>query len=204
MTFRAFSRFVVPTILACAVVSACSSTPATPRAYVSETLMSGATSGTCNISGGSAVLTIGTSMINQAVERVASGTVEGGSVDIHCTVAAASGGFRIALNASLNSMLQATGGSLQATGTVDATQGGSNIDVTVNNAGTGIYQESDCTITYMFDLTTGLSPALPAAAPGRIWGHLDCPNAVDANASSGGGPVACHVQADFVFENCDS
>ena len=53
------------------------------------------------------------------------------------------------------------------------------------------YDETDrlCTVDY--------TTSFQGVAAGRVWGHLNCPNAVDtANAH------ACTIVADFRFENC--
>jgi hypothetical protein len=63
--------------------------------------------------------------------------------------------------------------------------------------GRDYYAESDCTITPTFDLTSSLPPAPPSVALGRIFGHLECPNAAGALAGD-----ECGFQADFVFEDC--
>jgi hypothetical protein len=54
---------------------------------------------------------------------------------------------------------------------------------------TGTNADPGCTISYPL--------AGMGIASGRVWAHIDCPNAADLNVS-----VTCDAKADFLFENC--
>ncbi|MCL2449165.1 MAG: hypothetical protein FWD17_09475, partial [Polyangiaceae bacterium] len=64
--------------------------------------------------------------------------------------------------------------------------------------GTEEYTESDCTISASGWSAQGSSPSPPSVAPGRVFGHLTCPNAQGVL----GALVVCVIEADFVYENC--
>jgi hypothetical protein len=196
MIFRVCPSVVVSAIVSCVFASACSSTPATARAFVSATLSAGATMGQCTVAANAPSLMIGTIPASpmDTVTRMSSG----GDTTITCSVKSASGGFDILIEADDNSMQVGEGGSFQMSGHVTTT-GGTDIDVHFNAAGTGTYAESDCTITFAFTATDALPPAPPNVAAGRIWGHVECPN---ASTTANGGTTFCVAAADFVFENC--
>ena len=98
------------------------------------------------------------------------------------------------------------GASIQITsppGAGDVTlAGGTSIQATFSDA-TGFYVGSGCTIAYMYRGHPVPGPA-DAVAPGRIWGHLECPALVATLQGADGGRASaeCEAEADFLFENC--
>jgi hypothetical protein len=129
----------------------------------------------------------------QSVTRVDNGS-DGGSVVVVCDVKASGGGFSIELEAGELSL--STGGDLRVSGEV--TDGGTGTNIAVAfNAGGQNYTASDCTVTTAFAVTPGVPPAPPSVAAGRIFGHLECPDATSQTAIG-----SCALGADFVFENC--
>ena len=189
MNFRA--AHAIGSLALVAIVSgACSSTPPTARAFVDASLASG-NAGQCNVADAAHFLVIGNNTVASNPVRINDGANQGGQVHISCTVRPTGASFAIALSAELSTPVISSGGSFTITGTVDA-QGGQNIAATFNYA-RNTYTATDCTIVY------DVQPANGPIAPGRIWGHLDCPN---AQLSGSGTPVSCDASAEFVFENC--
>jgi hypothetical protein len=67
----------------------------------------------------------------------------------------------------------------------------------------GSFSDSSCTFTYD---DASVPVAGSAVAPGRIWGHIDCPDATDAVVEAADGSATsrtCDGYADFMFENCE-
>jgi hypothetical protein len=76
---------------------------------------------------------------------------------------------------------------------------------TFENGQLGRYTSDSCTIAFTYDGAP--VPLNPPIAPGRIWGHLSCPNAQRGDISimspdGGVTPATCDTEADFLFENC--
>jgi hypothetical protein len=72
-----------------------------------------------------------------------------------------------------------------------------------SNALYGSFSDSSCTFTYD---DASVPVAGSAVAPGRIWGHIDCPDATDAVVEAADGSATsrtCDGYADFMFENCE-
>jgi hypothetical protein len=197
MTFRVCPTLVASAIVSCAFASACSSTPATPRAFVDAQLTSGASGGQCNFNSAMPLVIGSVPGAGETVNRVSSGSDQ---VSVTCTVhGKGNNTFHITAQVTDNSSVLGQGGSLRIEGDVTESGGGSMINTTLNAAGTA-YMETDCTISLTgFNVTNGLPPAPPAVASGRIWGSLRCPNAL---STSSGSQYACVAAADFVFENC--
>jgi hypothetical protein len=136
----------------------------------------------------------------------ADGANQGGErVSIACSVHATSGGFLVELNAALSGIGSITAFSDPTHGPVDPMAGGKGITGTFQSAQLGRYASSDCTIAFAYN--GGPVPETPPIAPGRIWGHMSCPNAQRADilimAPDGGVTNAtCDTEADFLFENC--
>jgi hypothetical protein len=117
------------------------------------------------------------------------------AVTLSCQVDPNSGGFNIHLRAEIAGV---NGGSISVDGLVTAS-GGSGIQGAITSATAGTFTDSNCTIAFTY-YGLPVSVASPIAA-GRIWGHVDCP---DASLSTDGGTVnACDAYADFLFENCE-
>jgi hypothetical protein len=85
------------------------------------------------------------------------------------------------------------------------TSGGVGISASFLETDMGTFTSTDCTITFTY--MGEPVPVSPPVAAGRIWGHLECPDALEAN-HLGTGPdggatvVTCPVSADFLFEQC--
>src|SRR5579872_512820 len=67
------------------------------------------------------------------------------------------------------------------------------------------FVDNNCTFTQTYN--NNPLPQGGAPASGRIWGHIDCPNAVESGmfgVGIDGGVVlrTCEGSADFLFENC--
>jgi hypothetical protein len=126
-----------------------------------------------------------------------------GTVTLDCRVDPSSSGFNIQLSAEVSGP---NGGSLSAVGQVNVS-GGTGIQGGFTSAANGSFTGSNCSITFTYNgnpVPVGGSPV----AAGRIWGHIDCPNAMQSGTSeiSDDGSVtqhACDAQADFLFENCE-
>jgi hypothetical protein len=191
MTFRAFPRLFVPAITAFGLSSACSSAPPPAQAYVTTEIGSGG-GAVCNTMG--TTFSLGSATPNETVSR-ATGS---GPIAIDCSVAASGSNYNLAIDVTNSTMVVGQGGALSIQGTVNGTTGGTGINASLNAGGVD-YTESDCTIAFTFTLSNGLPPLPPSVESGRVWGHLDCPM---ASAAESGQTSTCHVQADFVFENC--
>jgi hypothetical protein len=196
-------QLVVPALLVAGAVTACSAKSPPADAYVAVTAAND-TSSSCNFSGTVALFQIGSDTtdaggISLNPTRVQNGTDQGGAVSLSCSVKSVGNGqFDIALSAELVTSQVGAGGSMTITGMVDSNGATQTIQGAFSSAGSS-YLESDCSITY---------PTTPPGGPvdpGRIWGKIDCPNAVLQNKTQpGGGAIMCDVSALFVFENCGS
>jgi hypothetical protein len=96
------------------------------------------------------------------------------------------------------------GGTLDVSGHVTASSGGSNIVASFTQNGES-FVESDCTIAFMYE--GGTVPVSPPIAGGRIWAHLSCPSMVNSSTQrllSNGMTVSeiCDGEADFLFDDC--
>jgi hypothetical protein len=134
------------------------------------------------------------------------GAHQGGErVSISCSVHATSGGFLVELNAALSGIGSITVFSDPTQGPVDPIAGGKTITATFESAQVGRYASTSCAITFTYE--GGRVPESPPIAPGRIWGHLSCPNAQRADIlimtpDGGVTNATCDTEADFLFENC--
>lgn len=217
MMVRDGRQLVFPALVVAALAAACSSTPATARAYVSANIVQSNTApGQCNLASSTQIMLIGQNNVLQPItdtnpKRISNGSQEAGSVTVQCTVHPSGSGFHIAISSSVSNGISGSGGSMVITGNVTCTpssngcapNGGSGLTGTFDNAGI-TYTDTNCSISY----TYGGNPILlqgpsadqhaPQVAAGRIWGHIDCPNAVTETGQS----FTCDANADFVFENC--
>jgi hypothetical protein len=194
-------------LAACGAAAACSSNnPSTPDVFVAATVGVGSDVALCPFSGApDQWLDIGVATGGNPT-RITSGQTNGaGTVNVNCSVHPDGNGFDVSLSTELDGP---NGGSLTivspGSGTV-TTSGGSNISATFGSPGSGDYRESNCTITYTYNNMP--VPSSPAIAAGRIWGHISCPNAQDAEQTGpgpDGGPTprSCDAEADFLFEQC--
>ena len=163
---------------------------ALPRAFV-KVALEDPLSGTC-IAPGMQLVLAGSESQGLAVRAPSSD-----AITIACQVVYAEAGAGFAFSAQTDHTPQPDGqAALNIFAQVDADGYASNVYANLDFR-RDYYAESDCTIAPTFDLTDSLSPAPPSVALGRIYGHLDCPNAAGALAGD-----ECGFQADFVFEEC--
>jgi hypothetical protein len=186
-----FTPLLVASAALVAIAPGCSSNaPATPQAGIVWTVEAGSNSGaTCPVAGAD-TWTIGGGTLSGDSTVADQGTSSGTPVSVSCTVSGNdSSGYNVFATAMYGSL-----GSLTVQGHVDGTRNTQpNIEGQFNdNLPQGMIanlSEKDCTITY----TNGNM----GVAAGRIWAHIDCPTANDANRMR-----TCDANADFRFENC--
>lgn len=179
----------------------------TPDAYVAAYVGPGTGStSVCGYASDQTFVQIG-STVQPKPSTVTSGDFEqgAGTVTLDCKVdpSGGGGGFNIQLSAEVGGP---NGGSLTVVGNVDVS-GGTGIQGGFTSAANGSFTGSNCSVTFTYNgnpVPVGGSPV----AAGRIWGHIDCPNAIEAGTveidADGGTTVrTCDAQADFLFENCD-
>jgi hypothetical protein len=152
-------------------------------------------------------LPVGTDTPGKPTTVVDQGSTGSGTATIDCTVHPSGSGFDISLSISVagNPGGSVTITSPQGAGAV-TTSGGTGITASFYNAvDEGPYSETNCTLsfTYMGQPV----PVSPAVATGRIWGHIECPDAEDTGQETTGpdGGIAhptCAASADFLFEQC--
>jgi hypothetical protein len=119
------------------------------------------------------------------------------NVTLSCKVDPSGGGFSIQLSAKIGGP---NGGGFSAIGQVPPT-GGSAVQGAFASATAGTFSDSNCSITFTYNYNP--VPVVPPIAAGRIWGHIDCPDAINpVSSETDGGPATCDGHADFLFENC--
>jgi hypothetical protein len=193
-----------PALFACIAAASCSSTAPTPEAMVNETMSAGTNIGCPFQDESFARIGAPTSPNPQTVSD--GDTYSGATVHVGCSVTPSGGGFDIQASASITGT---NGGSLTITGHVDST-GGSGLHGGFTQNGQSYDQDNGCTVTYTMGNPPSPVPPQgggPAVAGGRIWGHIDCPMAVDTDRSAqlpdgGSGFATCEGSADFLFANC--
>src|ERR1700722_6669608 len=180
--------------------------PLPPDAFVATTVGGGAT---CDLPGGdSTFLSVGTAASGKPTTVTDQGTAANGAVTVDCTVTADGSGFDVILDVSVAGP---NGGMINIAsppgeGAVTSA-GGSGISASfTGDGGHGPYTAGDCTITFSYQGKP--VPTSPPIAPGRIWGHIDCPDASavgQGTVGPDGGSEAftCPASADFLFENCN-
>ncbi len=131
----------------------------------------------------------------------ADGTNHAGAVSVYCAVDPSGSGFDVNLSAELAAT---NGGTISVSGHVNATGSTPGLSATFETMGQ-LFRDNDCTFT----LTYNGSPLAAGGAPaaGRIWGHIDCPNAAESGMfgmGPDGGTITrtCEGTADLLFENC--
>ncbi len=202
-----------------AATSACSSsTQPPPDTYVAATFspaFDAMNNDLClGVSSSTSALTIGT-LITGSVGPItqsdgssqSDGTTGSQPVNVLCSVAA---GFDFAAQAVVGpnpSDATQLNGSIVISGTADATSTATtDIQATISSLPNGgQYSESDCSLSPVFH--GGTIPTSPPIALGRIWSHLSCPKmaSTDGKSVKINGLVQtsmCHLEADFLFENC--
>jgi hypothetical protein len=182
------------------------STPATPQVglvWVVEPSTSPAAEGECPVPGEDRFLIGPGSSGNNDDTPVTNGSSWNGTpVSVDCQVSGNdSSGFQLFLQATYGTGAGAQGSLLiqgHVSGTTSEQTGltGSFLDnislggETLSEApSTGTNPDPGCTITYP---NAGMG-----IASGRIWAHIDCPNALNGNSGHD-----CDGNADFRFENC--
>jgi hypothetical protein len=130
-----------------------------------------------------------------------------GTVSVQCTVHPSGNGFDIALSIAVTGM---PGGNVTITSPAGAgavtTSGGTGITASFySTVDLGPYVSNDCTLAFTYGGQP--VPISPSVAAGRIWGHIDCPDATNSGqmiVGPDGGPMAasCVASADFLFEQC--
>jgi len=169
------------------VVAACSSAGPSAQAYANVVITQGGNSGTCgSYPTDTTVLAVGSG--GSSPTDVSSGA-KGDSVS--CTVSSAgNGNYNIRLDVGQGG---ANPSEFTVTGVVnDSNPQPLSADISVSSSAgvsLGAYGSTSCTFT----------PTAPTAST-RIWGHLQCLQAVN----SVGGGATCEVDADFQFEYCGS
>jgi hypothetical protein len=193
-------------LAACGAATACSSTTnPTADAFVSATVGAGSDPMICAF-GGTPMpwLEIGDGVGGNPTRINNGGSNGDGSVDVNCTVHPDGNGFDISLSAELTGPM---GASLiiQSSGSGAVTTSGGTVQASFGSGTNGSYSSNNCTITYTYNGTA--VPDSPPIAAGRIWGHVDCPAAMDTSSTKtgpDGGPTSdtCDANADFLFEQC--
>jgi hypothetical protein len=189
---------VFPIFVGIVIAAGCSSSSPPAQAFVYATLTP-TTCGSCaGIGGMTPFLQIGNmGTTGDVANRVA----DGGVNHISCDVKGSGSTYSISITATSQSMVtQTSAGSMVLTGNNISSSGGTNLEgLFVGTNTQGQYTANNCTLTFS-------TPEGPGGiAPGRIWGHIDCPGATNGSAMvSGGLASTCTVDVDFVFENCSS
>jgi hypothetical protein len=128
------------------------------------------------------------------------GTAQNGyRVHVTCKVDGNGNGFDIQLSATLEGS-----GSMTVSGHISSAGTSMGLNGSFTTMGNS-FRDNNCSFSYMYN--NAPLPGSGAATGGRIWGHVDCPNAVLAGqtgTSDDGGSVArtCDGFADFLFQNC--
>jgi hypothetical protein len=145
------------------------------------------------------------SPVDPKPDTVTDGDVQPGSgtVSLSCKVDSSGGGFNIQLSAEVGG---SQGASFTAVGEVSA-NGGTGIQGGFTSATNGTFSDENCTITFTYNMQPVPVAGSPVD-PGRIWGHVDCPNAKQPGTTetSDDGSLTertCDAHADFLFENCE-
>lgn len=177
-----------------------------PDAFVAVQVGGGG--GACNLpSPDTSFFDVGTATADRPTTVVSGGSNGSGTVSITCKVHPSGSGFDIALSVSVAG---SPGGNVTITSPAGAgavtTSGGTGITTSFYASNMGPYSSNDCTLTFSYQGQP--VPVAPAIAKGRIWGHIDCPDAAESGQTTTGPDggqtaVACPASADFLFEQCE-
>jgi hypothetical protein len=171
----------------------------TPDAFIAAYVGPGTGSASlCGYRSNQPILQVGAATVPQPI-TFANGELQSGSatLSVSCTVDPNDGGFNIQLSAEIGGP---DGSSVIVAGLVTSA-GGSNLQGTFTSAANGSFTDSTCAITFTYN--GGAVPVVPPVAAGRIWGHIDCPDATGPiSPLADGGRTTCDAYADFLFENC--
>jgi hypothetical protein len=199
-------RRVAGSAIACALGIACSGgKPPVSDAFVLAYVGPGTGStSVCGYQSDQTFVAIG-SPLDPKPSTVTNGDFQPGSgtVSLSCQVDGSGSGFKIKINAEIGGQ---NGGSVTIVGNVDA-NGGTGIYGGFTSGQNGTFIDPNCSITFTYNfqpVPVGGSPI----ASGRIWGHIECPNAMESGTSEiadDGGVTqrTCDGHADFLFENCN-
>jgi hypothetical protein len=189
-------------VAACAASMACSSSNNPPA----DAFMSAEVGGGMNCEFAAPVtgwLPVGTPTGERPTTVQDQGSTGTGTASITCAVQQVGSGFDISLQVSVEGT---QGGNIEITSPSGAgavtTSGAKGITASFyNSTDQGPYTDTNCTLTYTY---MGQNvPISPPVAPGRIWGHLNCLNAVENGGEvKAGMKVSCAASADFLFEQC--
>jgi hypothetical protein len=194
-------------LAACGAAAACSSTNnPPPDAYMAAEVGGGPD---CPFpSPVTTWLPVGTDTADKPTTVTDQGSTASGTASIDCTVHPSGGGFDISLSVSVAG---SPGGNVTITSPSGAgavtTSGGTGITASFyNSVDQGPYSETNCTISYTY--LGAPVPISPPIAAGRIWGHINCPDATSSGMTTtgpdGGATVRqCPASADFLFEQCN-
>jgi hypothetical protein len=210
MTLIHFARAAGSALGVGLIASACSSSPSPPQAFV-KLVMSpsiGAPGMCVGYASQTTIMQVGTPGMPDSVPAVAPTRVATGasSVVVSCSVHQ-TGTTTYAVNLAIsqgdvNAMIGTS--SLIIAGTVDSSQGGTNLSGDVSTSTGGDYHSSTCSITFSTPGAGG-EPAGAPVAPGRIWAHLSCDGTQNPNITTQADtPSTCDAEADVIFENCSS
>ncbi len=167
--------------------------PTTPDGFVSATVGTGTQSPLCPVGSAMPWLTVGTATGG----RPATVLTGKDGVTMTCSVRADGNGYDVSASVTATG---SQGGSFTlvsppGTGAVTVA-GGQGIPASFGSTpASATYQESDCVLSFTYQ--GGPIPDSPSVFPGRIWGHLSCPE-----AQTGQSTTTCDAEADFLFEQC--
>jgi len=152
-------------------------------------------------------LPVGMATANKPTTVTNGGSTGSGTATISCTVHPSGNGFDISLSVTVAGT---PGGNVTITSRAGAgavtMAGGTGISASFYSDDRGPYASDDCTLTFTYEGQP--VPVSPAVAAGRIWGHIDCPDATENGMTTTGPdggptPVSCPASADFLFEACN-
>ncbi len=212
------SRVLVGSVVVALTALACSSSSSgggtgvpdgagpPPDAFIAAEVGGGG--GTCNLPGPNTTwLPVGIATMDKPTTVTSGGSTGSGTATIACTVHPSGNGFDIDLSVTVAGTPggNVTIGSPAGEGAVTMS-GGTGITASFTSGTMGPYSSSACTLTFTY--MGQPVPVSPAVATGRIWGHIDCPDATVAGQTTtgpDGGPaeVGCPASADFLFEQCN-
>ncbi len=150
---------------------------------------------------------LGTATSDKPTTVSSGGSTGSGTANITCTVHPSGNGFDIDLSVTVAGT---PGGNVTISSPAGAgavtMSGGTGITASFTSGTMGPYSSNACTLTFTYEGQP--VPVSPAVAAGRIWGHIDCPDAAIAGQMTTGPDggvreVSCPASADFLFEQCN-
>jgi hypothetical protein len=209
MNFHTLYSAIAFTAMSGAATVACKNdAPSVAQAYVEATLNGAQGSqylGECEVQSSTTWLSIGA---DPGAPKLPATVEDGsGSAHISCTVnQTGMDQYSLSLSAEVEGMM---GGTLTITsdpGTPITSMGGTNLsmDSSISNQGFGHLKATGCTL----DFSVGRASGGVNIAPGRVWGRVSCPVAMDISGldkmgpDGGPTPVTCATFATFLFQAC--